>query len=293
MAKTGFLDLPEGYRLPFDRILSSGNRYVHARLRRNRFFVSRRQRSNLKTFSLLKAIATGWHSLTSEQRIAWQEAGAVRGLLGWQLYIQDKCIRYRYEIPGETTPSLLWQTWVGHLFVEHPAKEIMLKQSHPVQYFDKVKIIGKKTAQQIISVTEFFHLPLTIGLSYRSNLAVVGDNPQVRFFARVYSSYQGQTLNNDEEINIPLVSDWDKDELLIPDVFGEAYGYDLFIHLKDVAGFLDFDNVRAEHSGGNWARDSYCEDIAQTFTGAFKNVKPYWEPIILPTGAGFDSVYPG
>jgi hypothetical protein len=56
-------------------------------------------------------------------------------------------------------------------------------------------------------------------------------------------------------------------------------------------GDLYIDNVKAEHSGQNWVRDTYCEDILQGFTKAFYQIPKHWAAVILPEGSMYDSIY--
>ena len=59
-----------------------------------------------------------------------------------------------------------------------------------------------------------------------------------------------------------------------------------------MTGTFLFDDVKAEHTGQNWARDPYCKNIAQQFTRAFYQVPKSWAALILPAGADYDSIYP-
>jgi len=56
-------------------------------------------------------------------------------------------------------------------------------------------------------------------------------------------------------------------------------------------GDLYFDNIKAEHSGQNWVRDTFCNDINQAFTKAFFQVPKHWIADVIEEGANFESIY--
>jgi len=54
---------------------------------------------------------------------------------------------------------------------------------------------------------------------------------------------------------------------------------------------LYFDNIIVEHTGQNWARDPFCNNVAQTFTRGFYQIPKHWAAVILPEGSWYDSIY--
>ena len=68
-------------------------------------------------------------------------------------------------------------------------------------------------------------------------------------------------------------------------------GYTAFLEIYNATGDLFIDNVNIEHSGQNWARDKYCNDINQSFTKAFYQIPKHWAAVDVPDGAYFESVY--
>jgi len=142
-----------------------------------------------------------------------------------------------------------------------------------------------------VAVNEYLSLPLKIALSFKTNLSSAGPSPSAKFYARILYLYQGQNLYDDLEITLPLSSDWQRQEITRTSLTTSVVMYSLYIQLKDVRGEVYFDNVVAEHSGQNWARDIYCKKIEQSFTRGFYQVPKHWAPEILPEGAGYQSVY--
>ena len=140
-------------------------------------------------------------------------------------------------------------------------------------------------------IDEPFALPLTIGISHKTDLTSAGANPKARFFARVRSSYQGRDIFTDLEIVFPLSGGWARDEITLSEVLGVPIAYDLYMELQDVAGDLWVDNVKSWHTAQNWARDPACNNIKQSFTSAFYLVPKAWAADELETGADYGSIY--
>ena len=113
-----------------------------------------------------------------------------------------------------------------------------------------------------------------------------------RFYAEIWSSYQGNDVLTNEIIELDYNTDWKNAELSIPSVIGIPIRYDLYIHLKNLRGDLFIDNIYSEHSAQNWIRDPFCRDINQAFTRAFYQIPKHWVAESLEDGASFESIYP-
>jgi hypothetical protein len=126
---------------------------------------------------------------------------------------------------------------------------------------------------------------------YKGDLVSQGAGSFAKFYALVWFSYQG--VDREELLEIPLTfsTDWVAAEATLTSTIGYVVGYNLYFHLYNVRGSVYIDDVKAEHSAANWARDPYCKSIATTFTKAFYQVPKHWVAITLPDGAEYDSVY--
>jgi len=113
-----------------------------------------------------------------------------------------------------------------------------------------------------------------------------------KFYAEIWSSYQGRDILTNSEINLDYSANWKNAELVVSDILGLPIAYNLFIHLKNLQGDLFVDNIKAEHDAQNWARDPFCRDINQAFTRAFYQIPKHWAAEIMEEGAGFESIYP-
>jgi hypothetical protein len=232
-----------------------------------------------------------WQAFSDAERLAWKDAGAMTGLNGWQLFVQDQCIRIINDLAGVSTPVLEHQSWVGEIKITAPASEIKLVQLHPASYFVMHKVHGTKSQYEPVLVSEGFGLPLKIGLSYKSNLTASGANPYARFYAKIWNSYQGQDDEHIVNIELDLVDDWKIVSETLSSLRGTTIGYTLYIELHDVTGELYVDNIIAEHNAQNWARDYFMKSFAVSFTKAFYQIPKNWAAEILPDGAEYDSVY--
>jgi len=292
MARATYVEIPEAQIDSYWGALQPGDRYTFSRIVRKNVFFSREKIKGLLARSYLPAIKEIWAGFTTEQKAAWKSVDPHPQKHGWRTFVEDQSQRIKYGLPGVSTPSIYHNGLVGAINIVEPADEAKLVQLHPSQYWVYTKVTGKKSMYQPVSVTELLYLPLKITISYKSDLESTGDGSFVKFYATVRHFYQGQNLDTDLVIDIPLVSEWASQDATLSSVLGEVSSYNLFIHLYKVRGTFLFDNVKAEHSAQNWARDPYCKNIAQTFTRAFYQIPKHWASVILPAGADYDSYYP-
>ena len=314
MAKTTYQSIPAGLEEGFFKCLKSGDRFTYARFSRSKTIISRKLKNKLTSKSLLPIIKDFWNPFTTEQKAAWSAAGVACGKTGYRLFVQDQSYRIKYDVAGVATPSTYHQYKVGYLSIAAPATEIQIKQLHPQFYWVLAPVVGKKGMKEPVKVTENFSLPLKIGLNYKSNLVSQGAGSFARLYGEVWSIYQGQDILTPFYIDLDLTTstfaacgiaecgywecgnqadnDWASVEATCDFVHGLAIGYNLFIHLYNLRGDLYIDIIKAEHNATNWARDPYCLDINQAFTKAFYQIPKHWAAVILPEGAGYDSIYP-
>ena len=291
MARVTFLDIPEGFDFSYNKALRINDRFTFSSIRLNNTFLSRRRKKGISQKSLLPICSDMWKTFDGATQDDWNNAGAVMNLSGFKFFVADYVLRLQNDMTGVSTPSLLYQTLVGKLTITSPATQFLLTQMHPLNYWVSAPVYGKKGMREPLLVTEDFALPLQISISYKTNLSSVGVSPRARFYAIVYSLYQGTTIENLLEIPFDLSSDWTSETVTLNTVCGKIKSYSLFLELNDVSGTLYVDNIKAIHSGLNWCRDSVCRDIDQAFTKAFYQVPKHWVPVEISTGCFFGSVY--
>lgn len=313
MATTSFIDLAPGEELLYYSGLQVGDRFTFSKINRKLVFLSRKRKNGLTARSLLPAIAASWALLSSAVRASWSVAGAECGLNGYRLFVKDTTIRLKNELVGLATPSLLHQAWVGNLKIVEPATLLKIEQLHPRSYYVSRKVTGKKGMYEPVLVTEDFALPLKISLNYYADLLPQDISADARFYAKVWSSYQGVDLStellislcfstralfgvasfgaNEYGVDEDSEGGWLYAEATLTSVQGYVVGYDLHFDLENLQGDLYIDNVKAEHSSQNWVRDTYCNDINQGFTRAFFQVPKHWVADEAPAGSSFESTY--
>lgn len=292
MALTTYLTIPPELEEKYYKALQSGERFILPRIRPKTVILSRERIAGLTRKSYLPAIAILWHAFTDEQKAVWKAVSPYPRKHGWCSFVADQCKRIKFGIPGTATPDEFHQNNIGRLLIESPAEELKIIQPHPASYWVSKKVKGTKSMYEPVVVEEHLSLPFKITISRKSNLVSTGEGSFVRFYASIRHMYQGQNLNHDEIIEIPLVSDWAKQESIVSALAGTVAAYSLYFHLYKVRGTLEIDLVKAEHSGSNWARDTYCKKIEQDFTRGFYQVPKHWAPITMPAGTDYESVYP-
>ena len=313
MAKTSYVDILPGLENQFFSGVKSSDRFRFARLIKKTALYSVKKKKGLSARSILPAISVLWSGLSPEEKTAWSDVAAGQCKSGWCLFVQDTSARIENDLAGVATPSLLHQSWVGNLKIEDPASELKIVQIHPRFYWILRKVTGKKGMYEPVPITEDLALDFKISLNYRAELVAAGPSPSAKFYARFWHSYQGADRYSDFVITLDLDTTaepddgWKKAEATISlfgvgpfgdttfaaesELLGYYIRYDLYIHLKDLTGDLYIDNVEVIHSSQNWVRDTYCHDINQGFTKAFYQIPKHWAAVILPSGAGYNSIY--
>lgn len=292
MAKTSTLIVPPEWIELFNKIIAIQDNRVRGVVQKRGYLPSRKRIKDLTTRSLMPDIRNLWAGLSTGEQTAWKAAAAVMGMNGWNLFTQDTAYRLKYGITGLATPSLLHQYKVGRIVINAPAEKVVLAQYHPFEFYVSKKMRGNTSVREDVRIEERLALPLTIGASFRSSLSATRPDYEARFYAIIYSSYQGRTIETEVGFNIPLSSGWTDETATATEVIGIARSYDLWIVLDGVQGWFEWDNVIALHTGTNYARDARCNDVNNELSIANYQIEKSWEEQFLPSGTAFDSVYP-
>lgn len=291
MAKTGFITIPAGLDLEYNRVIQSGDRFIFPHVKVKRLFTSRAKKKGLSQKSLFIQLAPVWNAFDTDTKTAWTNAGLSCGLTGFKLFVQDTSKRIANDLPGYATPSTIYQSMVGKIQIEDPAVGLTILQLHPASYYVNAKVRGTRSQYEPKLIQEPLGLPVDLAISYKSDLASAGANPRARFFVILYSNYQGITIENTCEIIFDLSHDWERLTASISGVKGQFRGYTAFIEINDAQGTLLFDNIEIVHTGQNWARDPFCNSIQTSFTKAFYQIPKNWASESIPDGAFYRSVY--
>lgn len=292
MAQVGALQIPpELLELMRSLISPTSNRRTGS-VRKAGYLPSRARVNALTQRSLLPQIRDLWNNLSLLEQTRWKQAGSATGMNGWNLFVQDTAYRLKYGIPGIAAPSNLHQYKVGRIEIAAPAEKVILTQYHPELYYISKKMRGQTQLREDVAIRERLTLPLLIGTSYRCNLVPTREDYRARFYAIIYSSYQGRTIETEVGFNFDIESDWKRDTAQLTEVIGIARSYNLRIELDGLRGWFEWDNVVAQHTGSNYARDKRCNDVNNELTKVNYQIEKSWEEQFLPNGAAFDSVYP-
>jgi len=300
MAKITYIDIPPEMVDKYYGELSPTDRYYLARMTRKTKLFSRPRLASITARSMLPQVTAEWNAFSAETKNNWKLAGQKSGYSGWQTYLQDRVIMLKHAIAGLPEAGIERQGWVGYITIQGSATEMELIQFHPYAYWVLKKKSGTKSQYELIRLTENVTMPFKIGISYKADLELLGhqygegqygENQYgdgwyiAEFYARIVTLKDGGKIDNYIQIRLNLNQEWTIAEETLSSISGTIYGYQLYIHLKNVAGTLEFDNVIAQHSGQNWARDKRCSNISRIFTRQYYNVPKHWLDIISPAGA--------
>ena len=303
MARTQFLDIPDELKNLYDASLEKRDRFVLGVVQGAKREPSKAQKALLRRpaiiaspmtarGSLFRFLSPLWRALSPAQKAVWTAGGVPSGLTNWQTFISDNAARIKNSLTLSVPPSELWQVRAGHIKIVAPATELVLKQEHPLDYWITQKVPGRSWKKELVLIRETFSLPITLEIRYKSDLTAEGSPQIARYLARVWTSYQGEDIETDFAINFDPSTDWTFATVETSALRGIVIGYTLFLEITGYRGELLFDNIRAVHSGTNWARDPRCDAINQTFQKAFSVVPPFWIPVSVPAGASFVSSFP-
>jgi len=292
MVKTSYLDIPPELEEKYYSGLQSMDRFIIPRIKVKTSLLSKK-RLEITARSYLSQYVALWNNFTDEQKANWKSVDPHSQKHGFRTFTADQAQRIKLELGGVATPNQYHQNMIGRILIQSPADELKITQSHPSSYWISQKVEGKDNMYQPVEISESFSLPLKITIGYKSDLISTNGGSFAYFYAVIRHLYQGENLSYNLIIDIPLQSHWYKEEITISELIGEAISYDLYIHLYKVTGTLFIDNVKAEHSGSNWAIDTFCNKIEQNFSRGFYQISQPWTPITLPTGASYKSIYAG
>lgn len=292
MAVVGFQDVPAEWYGLLNKAITPLGRQTSGAIRYSGKLTPEKKRFDVPNRSLLPQVAESWRALSAPERADWIEAGTQTNMNGWNLFTQDTCYRIKYGKTGIAIPSNIHQYKVGRLEVDAPASQASIIQHHPNVWFIFKKVQGTKSQYYEQRIEERLQLPLQIGLSYRTDFSSTGGGSYVKFYALITSHYQGQDIETELAIDLPLTADWTRETATSNEVLGVARWYDLRIDCYNVRGVIEFDNLQSLHTGTNFGRDIRCNNVNTPLSNIYFQIGKAWEENILPAGAGFDSVYP-
>lgn len=292
MALAGALDVPPELLELFQKLISSTSNRRSGAVRKHGYIQSKTKVRNLTTRSLLPEITNLKNALSNDEINAWKAAAAVTNMNWWNLFVQDTAYRMKYGLTGLAIPSLLHQYKVGRIEIANPAQKVILAQYHPIKYYISKKMRGNTSLREDVAINERLMLPLEIGLSYRASLIPTSGESKAKFYAIIYSNYQGRTIQTQVGFDLDFSTTWKRETLTSSEVIGVARSYDLWIELDNVRGWFEWDNLLSQHSGTNFARDFRCTDVNNELTIMNYQIEASWEEQFLPNGASFSSVYP-
>lgn len=259
MARVMGITLPAGWDIIYNKTLKMYDISVLCNVGKNPRWFPRKKFVSLKEVTYLFSIAYSWGLMSDDQKSEWNYASNVIGQHNYNLYVQDKSYRMKNGIGGNTTPSLYHQFTVGHINIADPADSTKISQ------FNFSKIL----------------FPASCEICYHTNLVVTGADPYCRL-SLIYNKYTGgQTIEDVQYLDLPLVSGWDKAKMWIVQHIGRVGRWRIELELHKVTGDIWFDNTIVEYGGEIKLNDPYCLDVVK-----------WWKIENSGTGITFETVYP-
>lgn len=292
MAMIGELVVPDELRLLFAELVRFNNYRQNGGVVKNGHLLNKYQKQDIAGRSLLPEIRDIWYNMSSSEQNDWKLAAAQNGQRAWNLFVQDTSYRIKWGLSGIATPNLFHQYKVGKMEINAPANGARLVQYHPIKYWKMQKVPGTKSLYVDVAVEERLQLPLTLEISYKTQMTAQSGSARIRYYAQIFSSYQGRDIETEVGIDIPLSTDWARQTITATEVLGVARSYNLWLEFVDCRGEFWWDNTVARHTGTNYARDPRCSDVNNTLTRINYQIEKSWEEEFLPNGSAFDSVYP-
>jgi len=253
------ITLPAGVEIIYNKQIRMYDVSIFCNVGKNPRWFPRAKKHTLKEITYLYQIAYAWANFSQEVKDAWASAGDVIGQHGYNLFVQDKSYRIKNEIVGNATPSIYHQFLVGHINVSAPASNALIAQYN----------------------SRRLDFPASFELCFKTNLTASGADPYAKLKFTWTRYYQGQNIDSEEVINLPLSQAWTKEEKAITEYEGIRGKWKIELELNDVVGDIWFDNIMVEYSGEIKLNDPYCMDVER-----------WWRAVDLPSGATLETVYP-
>lgn len=251
--------LPAGYEVIYNKTLKMYDLAVNCNVGKNRRFLSRKLKLNLRDFTKLYQIATLWNALTSSEKDAWNLAGDAQGGTGYNLFTQDQIYRLQNGISGQATPSIYHQYFVSHVQLAGSANHARLHQYYNVPWAD----------------------PATLDINYHSALTADGSDPYVRLTLTQTNYWGGKNNEKVSTHDFGLADAWGTFHLDFPATVGTKANWLLEITFHDVQGDFWFDDLFVQWGGELKNRDPFCDSAPK-----------YWYLPDFPAGATLEAVYP-
>ena len=283
---------PDELKVLARQVFKQQDKCTHPHITDKLHSVSWARKKELEARSFIPQVGKAWRGLSQGSKDYWEALSNMVGLSGYQAFVQENVARLERGLGIQEDPNLYHQGLVGRVVVSAPASEVVLKQSHQGNNWYTRKVVGSKNQLELYQLEEGPGGEAVLSVNSSTALEGVGGEPYCRLRACVHFKVDGDEYDYDFVLNLPLVGEWANHMLEFEFPSPGTLYYNLFIELHDVRGQLLLDNLIFSYNGTAWARDPRFDEMERVFTGGLSAAKRHWEPITLPAGASFGSVYP-
>ena len=233
------ITLPAGIDVIYNKTLKMYDVSVDCNVGKNRRFLTRKLKLQLKDVTKLYQIAYHWSFLSDPEKAAWQTAAAAMGSQNYALFTQDTIYRLVNGIAGIATPNIYHQYLVGHIEIGGVTTSYRIHQYHNVPWQPGA----------------------TLDLNIHSNLSAAGPSPSVVLRLITGNYFGGKNVYTTTEQTIGLTDAWQTVHIAFPNGQGTKANYTVEVEFVDVQGDFWFDDYFVQWDGAIQNKDPFCDSF--------------------------------
>lgn len=259
--------------------------------------------AKIKSFgarSRMLVAGAAWRALSYSEKLWLKLMHDDRNWNGWNTGLATYCTAIKEGTTDWFSTEVSSNGRAGCIYSPTLNKTIELRQAHPVNYFQAVKVPRTKSRRVATQMEERNYNGKQITMSL--NTAGLNNGFEINQSQGVGGSHcliQIIVRNYQYQFRGPYFTDYSRSYgryirnagvLVLGNASGTNYaGYDVIIKVRDYQGLLFFNNIAFNWGGYNYARDPYTKFIDEKFVGHLKTCLPNWEMTTKYDGAKFYS----
>lgn len=259
--------------------------------------------AKIKSFgarSRMLVAAAAWRALSPSEKY-WQKiTSPTTKWSGWNVSLAQYCAALKEGTTDWFSTEVSSKGKAGCIYSPTLNKTIEIRQGHPTQYYQAVRVPktkSRRVAQMMFEENRYGKqitmslntAGLNNGFEIWQNQGVGGPHCEIKVTVRnYYGQYRGTTYTDYSRTYGRYIRNMGV--LVLGNAYGTPYaGYDVIIKVKDYQGLLFFNNTSFAWGGYNFARDPYTKFVDEKFAGHLKICQPNWEWKTTYDGAKFYS----
>lgn len=210
--------------------------------------------------SPLDPIAVLWATLTTEEKINWENTAVYTGLNGYQYFVQEMTYRLANNIQGFPVLSNLHQYFVLKIELPNIYNDFNLYQPHTENIEFHTPNIAQKNARTWLPINESPSSPFLLEFSYFSDLYEVDELEQCEIEIYFYGTKDGSPENYSVVFPLLLQTPWIQfsEEISVP--LDTISGYSIDIYFRPLRGVFMLDNFKLIYNSQNFVYNPFFTD---------------------------------